>query len=173
MASYELVTIDVSRKFRKNRPLCGQVNHTFAMNINFNWVVVRTSLIYVFSRSKKNITILHLNIELELYLYLLMIKRFNHIKGPEWIFVGFFFFFFQKYLSNTKVPPKEIKPEVQWSCKRNLISWPRISICLAKVKGTSYTFIYSFSEVYQPISKSKAAIISKESITVTFFYIKA
>ena len=27
----------------------------------------------------------------------------------------------------------------------HLISWPRISICLAKVKGTSYTFIYSFS----------------------------
>ena len=27
----------------------------------------------------------------------------------------------------------------------DLISWPRISICLAKVKGTSYTFIHSFN----------------------------
>ena len=36
----------------------------------------------------------------------------------------------------------------------------------------SYTFIYSFSLLYQPTSRSQAGIISKESIIVTFSHIK-
>ena len=56
----------------------------------------------------------------------------------------------------------------------HLISGPRVSIwCLAKGKGTAYTFIYLFSSAYQLISRSRAAIISKESITVTFFVYKS
>ena len=34
--------------------------------------------------------------------------------------------------------------------------------------GTSYTLIYSFSKVYQPIFRLKTAIVSKECINVTF-----
>ena len=56
----------------------------------------------------------------------------------------------------------------------HLISGPRISIwCLAKGKGTAYTFIYLFSSAYQLISRSQATIISKESITLTFFVYKS
>ena len=56
----------------------------------------------------------------------------------------------------------------------HLISGPRISIwSLAKGMGTAYTFIYLFSSAYQLISRSQAAIISKESITVTFFVHKS
>ena len=42
--------------------------------------------------------------------------------------------------------------------------------CSAKVKGTSYTFIYSLSLLYQPISRPHAA---KNSIIVAFSFIKA
>ena len=36
-----------------------------------------------------------------------------------------------------------------------------------------YTFIYSFSLLYQPTPRSEAALISKESIIITFSHIKA
>ena len=65
---------------------------------------------------------------------------------------------------------KKVNQRTNRPVKAHLISRPRM---FGKVKGTSYTFLHSFIKVYQTISRSQAAIISKESITVTFFYIKA